>query len=65
MIQIWSILQEVEEKYYLIDEFKIVSLYPPANQSQLNETMGNSTMMQSVKGPPAGVFRFAANMESV
>ena len=68
MIQIWSILQEVEEKYYLIEEFKIVSLYPPVNQSHLNETMGNSTLMQqSIRqpGPPAGNYRFAMNTDGL
>ena len=42
MIQVWSLLQQVENRYYFMDEFQIVSLYPPAKQNNyFDETAGD------------------------
>ena len=73
MIQIWSLLREIEDRYYLMNEFQIVSLYPPVKQNELtNETIGNignsANLLKEINkqsGPPAGNFRFVTNHESM
>ena len=73
MIQIWSLLQEIEDRYYLMDDFQIVSLYPPVKSSDLyDNTLDQTKLANSTKGPamnsvspPAGKFRFATRHESI
>ena len=58
-------LQNDENKYYLLDQFSCVSLFPPvAKQRASVETKGsrvsgssNGTGTQNIDGPPPGVFR--------
>ena len=60
MIQVWSLLQQVENRYYLMDDFEIVSLYPPAKHQHdvQNETREGTDNSMIGRGPPAGNFRF-------
>ena len=61
IIQVWSLLLSDENKYYLLDEFSCVSLFPPAQTTakQFNDESGSNlaTSSMSPDAPPAGQFR--------
>ena len=59
MIQVWSLMSQVDSNFYFMDEFQIISLYPPVKQTDLNDTiLGSDSYSASLaRGPPAGNFR--------
>ena len=60
IFQVWFLLIGEDNKYYMLDQFSVASLFPPAHQSntqQDSSSTGTHGGVAKSDAPPAGIFR--------